>query len=83
MKVVGELWEHYRQAVIRWDAPPGQVTECELAFYAGAASLMTLFRKIGGDEELDEAAGVRALGLIEDELRMFAESVRDEGAGGE
>lgn len=63
----------YRVAVMSPDAPPVQLEECKLAFFAGALhlfqSIMTIMDP--GAEPTD--ADLRKIDLIDKELRKFGE----------
>ena len=73
---VGRAWASYRERVLPVDAPPVQVRECQLAFYAGAVSLHEAL--LGGVSPGDGVtdADMELMEAIELELRAFVESVR-------
>lgn len=56
MRTIADQFEDYRKNVMSKDAPPIQVKECKLAFYAGGAAFFHLLNSIPQDSSVDTGA---------------------------
>lgn len=63
---VGQKFTLYRTAIIPATAPPVQITECSLAFHAGAEAMFDIMNEV--DMELGEDGAVVELRAIKNEL---------------
>lgn len=64
--MIKEQWESYREEVMPKNAHPIQVSECQLAFYAGIAAMLSIV--LYGS--LEDQEGVQG------ELQEFVERVK-------
>jgi len=64
-------WVGYRLAVISPNAPPIQLDECKLAFFAGALHLFHSLMTIMDPGEEPTEADVNKMDLIDKELQKF------------
>lgn len=79
---IGRLWESYRRKVLSPKATPVQVSECQIAFYGGAAAVVGEVLRLGG-VDIPEDEGVQELQGLLDEVTAFKDllGARTEGSG--
>jgi hypothetical protein len=65
-----QSWESYRRGVLSPKAPPIQVSECQIAFYGGASSVLAEVFRLG-DLDVPEDEGVQKLQGLLDEVTAF------------
>jgi hypothetical protein len=70
---VAEEWEHFRKMLIGADVPLRLVQDMEMAFYAGVSFLYRLLTDLSHG---DEAADLRMLREVRDEIDAFNRRVR-------
>jgi hypothetical protein len=77
VNTIKDEWESYKTEVLPIDAPPIQIKECRMAFYAGVHSALMFNVRIVAT--LDEEAATRLLQSWHDESLAFAKSVLNDG----
>ena len=82
MNTVQEHWQSFMTQVIPKDAPPVQINEMRIAFYAGATAMCGIHNNII-DMDISNEAVIRIMKGCEDEVMRFIQKVTDEDAGGE
>ena len=70
MRTIQGYWASYEREVVPASASEVQRVETQRAFYAGAASVLTIVEGVG-DERVSEDAGVAILTGLKDELGAF------------
>lgn len=65
------LWEGFRSAVVHPDAPPSQIYEMRLAFYAGIHSMLRLQLNVIGEDSCSEDEGAAIMQRIHEECMAF------------
>lgn len=68
MRTIQEQWNIYRAEVVPANAPDIQVTECRVAFYAGAHVMLNSAIELA---DLTEEVGGKILSGYHDELLRF------------
>ncbi len=76
MNTIQEQWELFAALVVPKDAPPIQRQETRRAFYAGAEAMARIQFAVG-DKAMSEDAGVQVLEGCHDELRRFAQQMKE------
>ena len=71
-KLIEAGWVGYRLAAMSPDAPPIQLEECKLAFFAGAQHLLTSIMTIMDPGAEPTEADLNKMRLIDAELQKFA-----------
>lgn len=71
MRTIQGYWESYEREVVPASASEVQRVETQRAFYAGAATALTIIEGVG-DERVSEDAGVAIITGLNDEVRAFA-----------
>jgi hypothetical protein len=79
-KTVRKFWEFYKSAVLPPTASPIQVSECQLAFYGGATSILGEILRLG-NEGLSEKKAVQGLQALLDEITEFKSLVLSKPRG--
>ena len=74
MDRIAAQFESFRKDIIPAAASPVQVQEMRRAFYAGAQSMMTVFRVVGTDR-VSEEEGESILVDADQELRQFVKDL--------
>lgn len=72
MHTIEERWRMFRLRAIALDAPPVQVHEMRIAFYAGFQAMLDANFELGG---LDEHIAVPLLERLHVEARTFGHSL--------
>lgn len=72
---VADQWQTYRQTVMHPEAPDLQINECQMAFYAGAAAMYSLFMR-ATEAELTDEEGADCLETLQTELEAFGQAVK-------
>lgn len=75
MGKIASEWDKYRREVMPPDAPPTQIRECRLAFYAGAAALFGAVIGVLGPEDEPTEEEMSAVSALHDELTTHARQV--------
>jgi hypothetical protein len=78
MKSVEARWRTFRLLVIHPDAPPVQVNEMQIAFYAGCKSMLDAVAHL---ERFDQVAAGRELEKMRAEVRRFGGQIDDQQNG--
>jgi hypothetical protein len=68
---VAAIWANFREAVVPKEASETQVSEMQVAFYAGVTSILTVMRKIGENDQIDEETGARLMFGLEREVQRY------------
>ena len=68
---ISQQWERYRAKAMSLEAPPIQVHECQMAFYAGASAIVEKMIKLG-DSAIPVDEGAAKFQELIDELKSFA-----------
>lgn len=71
-QLIGAGWVGYRLMVVPSNAPPIQIDECRLAFYAGAQHLFASLMAMLDPETEPTDDDANKMDLIDKELRTFA-----------
>lgn len=74
MNTIQEQWAQFRTLVVPKNAPPVQVSEMRMAFYAGVEAMLRIQFAIS-DDSISEDSGVAMLEGIHDECRRFASEI--------
>ena len=74
MTTLKEPWESYQKLVLPKDASEIQIRECQLAFYAGAGTIMELLAHVG-QAGLSEAEEGKIIEGLNQEMSDFITSV--------
>lgn len=78
-KRIAAKWADYRERVVPVDAPPVQVRETQMAFYAGAAALFdTVMNGLSPEPDATDS-DIGMMDEIMRELTEFGASVAREG----
>ncbi len=72
MKTIDDRWQDFQAGCIDRDAPPLQMREMRIAFYAGFKSMLDANLELA---ELDERQAVRLLEQLHIEARRFGASL--------
>lgn len=74
MNTILNQWDSYKSDVLPKNAPPIQIKECRMAFYAGAKSLLDCLLDVALTDLSDEASAIFLEGY-ELELDEFAKQL--------
>lgn len=76
---VSKRWKSYRDGVMNPAAPPLQVHECQLAFYAGSFAVLKIMFGMAKDPAMSLDEGAAALEALLQEVKEFAATVLRQG----
>lgn len=68
---IAAMWATFRQSVVPKDATEDQVHDVQIAFYAGAASMISVMRQIGEDDDTSVDEGGKLMMALEHEVKKF------------
>lgn len=71
MKTIQDMWTQFAKAVINSNAPPVQLTEMRMAFFAGFQSCLTACDEIAAID--DEEICVNEIKKLHQQCQKFAE----------
>lgn len=70
LKLLADEWDHFAKKALPKNAPAVQLSEMQMAFFAGAWVIVTQLKRMGG-ADVPEDDGVRQLQSLENECIAF------------